>query len=77
MTDSSPLFVVNFEHAQRAFKCARIDWGAADVGRTSAQWIVTIGGRPVWSFEASESDTREHVESEVVRWWSTAGGPTA
>jgi hypothetical protein len=63
-----PVFLVTFEHAQRSFKCVLIDWEAPD-GRNAKQWVVTVAGRPVWSFEAGESDTRESVQAEVVGWW--------
>jgi hypothetical protein len=65
------LFVVSFEHAQRSFKCVRIELTADDVPRAE-QWVVTVAGRPVWSFVANESDTRGSVQSEVMRWWDAS-----
>jgi hypothetical protein len=64
------LFVVSFEHAQRSFKCVRIELTTADDAPHAEQWVVTVAGRPVWSFMASESDTRASVQSEVMRWWN-------
>jgi hypothetical protein len=66
MTD--PVFLVTFEHARRSFKCLLVDWDHAD-GRTALQWVVTVAGRPVWSFAASESDTRQSVQRQVEEWW--------
>ena len=65
-----PVFVVAFEHAKRSFKCVLLDWDALP-GRTAKQWVVTVAGRPVWSFEAGPNDTRESVRKEVEMWWDT------
>jgi hypothetical protein len=65
---TAPVFLVTFEHAQRSFKCVLLDWDAPD-GRQAKQWVVTVAGRPVWSFEASETDTHASVREEVERWW--------
>lgn len=65
---SDRVFLVTFEHAQRSFKCVLVDWNHAD-GRTTLQWVVTVAGRPVWSFEATEADTRQSVQRQVVEWW--------
>lgn len=72
---SSPnVFVVVFEHAHRAFKCVRLEGSdSAQVPEEAAQWIVTLEGRTVWSFEAGEADTRERVQREVERWWDASG----
>lgn len=68
---SSPdIFVVGFEHAHRAFKCIRLDGrtgGATPAER--AQWLVTMEGRTVWSFDASDTDTRESIQRNVEQWW--------
>lgn len=69
---TAPVFLVSFEHAQRSFKCVLLDWDAPG-GRKAKQWVVTVAGRPVWSFEASASDTHASVRKEVERWWSTQG----
>ena len=69
-TEANPVFVVAFEHARRSFKCVLIDWMAPD-GRNAKQWVVTVAGRPIWSFEAGTSDTRESVRAEVERWWDS------
>lgn len=66
--ESSPVFLVTFEHAQRSFKCVLLDWEAPDA-RQAKQWVVTVAGRPVWSFEAGVADTRQSVQDEVTRWW--------
>jgi hypothetical protein len=71
MTD--PVFLVTFEHARRAFKCVLLDWDHSE-GRTARQWVVTVAGRPVWSFEATESDTRESVQRQVEEWWDASTG---
>ena len=64
------VFVVAFEHAHRAFKCVRLDGSAtAETPSAAAQWIVTMEGRTVWSFEAREGETRETVQDRVARWW--------
>ena len=65
-----PIFLVTFEYARRSFKCVLLDWDAPD-GRRAKQWVVTVAGRPVWSFEATETDTRASVQQEVERWWDT------
>jgi hypothetical protein len=65
-----PIFVVTFEYAKRSFKCVLLDWDAP-TGRSAKQWVVTVTGRPVWSFEASADDTRESVRKEVELWWDT------
>lgn len=65
-----PVFLVTFEHAQRSFKCVLLDWDSPD-GRSAKQWVVTVAGRPVWSFEARANDTRESVRNEVEMWWDT------
>jgi hypothetical protein len=49
----------------------RIELTADDVPRAE-QWVVTVAGRPVWSFVANESDTRGSVQSEVMRWWDAS-----
>jgi hypothetical protein len=70
MTTTPEFFVVAFEHAQRAFKCVRLEWGESPgAASTAAQWIVTIAGRPVYSFGVSDGDTKESVQSTVIRWW--------
>lgn len=68
---SSPtIFVVEFEHAHRAFRCIRLDGSPeADAASPGAHWIVTLAGRTVWSMDAREEDTREGVERAVVDWW--------
>jgi hypothetical protein len=63
-----PVFVVTFEHARRSFKCMLVDWEGPE-SRSAKQWVVTVTGRPVWSFPAGESDTRARVQDEVTRWW--------
>ncbi len=63
-----PIFLVTFEHAQRSFKCVLVDWDGPD-GRQAKQWVVTVAGRPVWSFKAKKTDTHESVQGEVARWW--------
>lgn len=68
--ETRQLFVVAFEYARRSFKCVLIDWEAPD-GRNATQWVVTVAGRPVWSFEASDLDTRESVQEQVERWWDS------
>ena len=65
-----PVFVVNFLYAKRSFECVLLDWKAPD-GRRAKQWVVTVTGRPVWSFEARETDTRASVQKEVELWWDT------
>jgi hypothetical protein len=65
-----PIFLVTFEHAQRSFKCVLLDWEAPN-GRNAKQWVVTMAGRPVWSFEAGPSDTHESVQAEVRGWWDS------
>jgi hypothetical protein len=67
---TAPLFVVSFVHAQRSFTCVLLDWDAPD-GRSAKQWVVTVAGRPIWSFEAGKRDTQESVQQEVRRWWDT------
>jgi hypothetical protein len=76
MPTAPQFFVVTFEHAQRAFKCIRLDW-AESAGDAAAanQWIVTIAGRPVYSFAVSEEDTKESVRTTVISWWD-AKAPT-
>jgi hypothetical protein len=70
MTRTPQPFVVTFEHAKRSFKCVRLDWSDnPEVAATTAQWIVTIAGRPVWSFDSGPADTRESVQAQVERWW--------
>jgi hypothetical protein len=68
---------VTFEHAKRSFKCIRLDWSDNPAAATATQWIVTIAGRPVWSFDAATADTRESVQAAVERWWDAemAGRP--
>ena len=68
---SSPnVFVVSFEHAHRAFRCIRLEGPAgAETPTSGVQWIVTLEGRTVWSFDAHEGDTRESVQREVEEWW--------
>jgi hypothetical protein len=65
-----PVFLVTFEYAKRSFKCVLLDWDASQ-GRNAKQWVVTVAGRPVWSFEAGANDTRESVRKEVEMWWDT------
>ena len=65
-----PVFLVSFEYAKRSVKCVLLDW-AAPAGRSAKQWVVTVAGRPVWSFEAGADDTRESVRKEVELWWDT------
>ncbi len=65
-----PFFLLTFEYARRSFKCLLLDWESPD-GRRSKQWVVTVAGRPMWSFEARESDTRASVQAEVAMWWDT------
>jgi hypothetical protein len=65
-----PVFLVTFEYAKRSFKCVLLDW-AAPGGRNAKQWVVTVAGRPVWSFEAGANDTRASVQKEVELWWDT------
>ena len=67
-----PVFLVSFEHARRSFKCVLLDWDAPE-RRSAKQWVVTVAGRPVWSFPASETDTRASVQDEVSRWWDAQG----
>ena len=67
-----PVFLVTFEHAKRSFKCVLLDWEAPN-GRNAKQWVVTMAGRTVWSFEAGPSDTRASVQAEVERWWDSQG----
>lgn len=72
VTESSPLFVVAFEHARRSFKCVLVDWPASDGGgQSTKQWVATVAGRAVWSFEAGPADTKESVQAEVERWWDS------
>ena len=65
-----PTFLVTFEYAKRSFKCVLLDWDSPN-GRSAKQWVVTVAGRPVWSFEASDTDTRGSVQTEVESWWDT------
>ena len=65
-----PVFLVTFEYAKRSFKCVLLDWDAS-AGRSAKQWVVTVAGRPVWSFEAGADDTRESVRKAVELWWDT------
>jgi hypothetical protein len=67
---TTPVFLVTFEYAKRSFKCMLLDWDAPH-GRSAKQWVVTVAGRPVWSFEAGANDTRESVRKEVELWWDT------
>ena len=66
----TPVFLVAFEHAKRSFKCVLLDWDAPG-GRKAKQWVVTVAGRPVWSFEAGPDDTQASVKKEVELWWDT------
>jgi hypothetical protein len=67
------LFVVNFEYAQHSFKCVRLELtGARGDAPHAEQWVVTEAGRPVWSFVASQGDTRASVQAEVQRWWDSS-----
>ena len=68
-----PVFLVSFEYAKRSFKCVLLDWDAPE-SRSAKQWVVTVAGRPVWSFPAGESDTRTSVQDEVTRWWDAQRG---
>jgi hypothetical protein len=70
-----PVVALTFEYAKRSFKCVLLDWEAPD-GRSATQWVVTVAGRPVWSFEASDMDTRASVQKEVELWWDTQHTPT-
>jgi hypothetical protein len=65
---TQPVFLVTFEHAKRSFKCVLLDWDGPD-RRSAQQWVVTMAGRPVWSFPAGESDSRTSVRNEVIKWW--------
>ena len=65
-----PVFLVTFEYAKRSFKCVLIDWDAPR-GGSAKQWVVTVAGRPVWSFGATDADTRASVQREVELWWDT------
>jgi hypothetical protein len=65
-----PVFLVTFMYAKRSFKCVLLDWDAP-TGRSAKQWVVTVEGRPVWSFEAGANDTRDSVQKEVELWWDT------
>ena len=70
MTRTPQPFVVTFEHAKRSFKCVRQDWSDdPEAAIRTAQWIVTIAGRPVWSFDSDAGDTTESVRAQVERWW--------
>ena len=72
MTRTPQPFVVSFEHAKRSFKCVRLDWSDDPEASTrTAQWIVTIAGRPVWSFDSDAGDTAESVRGQVERWWDS------
>lgn len=67
---SSPsIFVVEFEHGHRAFRCIRLE-GSVEGEPASAvpHWIVTTAGRTVWSFDATPDDTRESVQRAVEDW---------
>lgn len=66
-----PVFLVTFEYAKRSFKCVLIDWDSPPQGRSAKQWVVTVTGRPVWSFEATDTDTHASVQREVELWWDT------
>ena len=67
------IFVVEFEHAHRAFRCIRLEGAPeGDVPAAAAHWIVTLAGRTVWSMDAQEDDTRERVQQEVEAWWDRA-----
>jgi hypothetical protein len=69
-------FVVMFEHAKRSFKCVRLDWsGDPEKAATNAQWIVTIAGRPVWSFDSDAGDTKASVQATVEHWWDAQRSP--
>lgn len=74
-------FVVSFTHAHRAFTCVRLEGDGEAAGTTAPQWIVTLEGRPVWSFDARADDSPERVQQDVERWWDTSGrradGPPA
>jgi hypothetical protein len=70
-----PFFVVSFEHSRRAFKCVRLEWSPSPAEAVRAQWIVTIAGRPVWSFDATGEDSPDGVQRAVVQWWDAGGGP--
>jgi hypothetical protein len=70
-----PVFVVSFEYAQRSFKCVLLDWDTPPA-RRAKQWVVTVAGRPVWSFEAKPNDTQESVRKEVEMWWDTQHSTT-
>ena len=63
-----PVFLVSFEYAKRSFKCVLLDWEAPE-RRSAKQWVVTVAGRPVWSFPANDADTRDSVRDHVSRWW--------
>jgi hypothetical protein len=65
-----PVFLVTFEYGKRSFQCVLLDWDAPD-GRVTKQWVVTVAGRPVWSFEARATDTGTSVQQEVEMWWDT------
>jgi hypothetical protein len=64
------IFVVEFEHAHRAFRCILVEGAPeGEAPATVAHWIVTLAGRTVWSMDAREDDTRERVQREVEAWW--------
>lgn len=71
------VFLVAFEHAHRSFKCMRLEVGEGEPSVATPQWVVTMAGRPVWSFEAKVDDTRDAVEAEVVKWWDAVSRDTA
>lgn len=67
------VFVVAFEYAHRPFRCVRLEGSSgSDQAAAAAQWIVTLEGRTVWSFDAREGETRESVQRDVERWWDEA-----
>jgi hypothetical protein len=67
---SSPsIFVVEFEHAHRAYRCIRLEGSVEGESPSAvAHWIVTTAGRTVWSFNATAGDTRESVQRAVEDW---------
>ena len=72
MSSNPQPFVVMFEHAKRSFKCVRLDWSdAPGAEHATPQWIVTIAGRPVWSFDSGPRDTKESVQAAVQQWWDS------
>jgi hypothetical protein len=70
-------FVVAFTHGHRSFTCVRLEAEGCGAGAMASQWIVTIEGRTIWSFDAGGGDTREQVQRAVERWWDETHVATA